>query len=57
MDKGILVIILSACAASGAFIGSVTEALHTKAYADTLADPEFYHLVDKSGDPVRQEMK
>lgn len=54
MDKGALAIFLSACATSGAFVGGFSEALHDKAYAEALADPEFYHLVDEDGNPVRQ---
>lgn len=54
MDKGVLAIVLSVCATSGAFVGGFSEALHDKAYAEALADPEFYYLVDKDGNPVRQ---
>ena len=54
MDKGALAIFLSACATSGAFVGGFSEALHDKAYAEALADPDFYHLVDEDGNPVRQ---
>lgn len=56
MDKGFLAIILSACTASGAFVGGFSEALHDKAYAEALADPEFYYLVDEDGNPVRQSL-
>lgn len=54
MDKGFLAVILSACTASGAFVGGFSEALHDKAYAEALANPDFYYLVDENGDPVRQ---
>ena len=54
MDKGILAIILSACATSGAFVGGFSEALHDKVYTEALSDPDFYYLVDQDGNPVRQ---
>ncbi len=57
MDKGILAVIMFACAGSGAFVGNFSEALHDSAYSKALADPGFYHLVDESGNPVRQEPK
>lgn len=57
MDKGILAIIMCFCTASGAFVGSFSEALHDAHYRQTLADPEFYYLVDQGGNPVRQEMQ
>ena len=57
MDKGILAMIMCACASGGAFVGSFSEALHNAVYAEALADPEFYYLVDESGNPVRQEVK
>ena len=57
MDKGALAIFLSACATSGAFVGGFSEALHDKAYAEALADPEFYHLVDEDGNPVCQSFE
>jgi len=56
MDKGVLAIIMSACATGGAFVGGFSEALHDKAYSAALADPGFYHLVDKDGNPVRQSL-
>ena len=57
MDKGILAMIMCACATSGAFVGVFSEAAHNAAYSEALADPEFYYLVDESGNPVRQEVK
>ena len=57
MDKGILAIMMCACTASGAFVGSFSEALHDAHYREALADPNFYHLVDQGGNPVSQEMQ
>ena len=57
MDKGILAMIMCACAGSGAFVGSFSEALHNAAYAEVLSDPSFYYLVDESGNPVGQKVQ
>jgi hypothetical protein len=57
MDKGILAIILSACTASGAFVGGFSEALHDKIYTEALQNPGFYYLVDQNGNPVSQDFK
>ena len=54
MDKGFLAIVVSACATGGAFVGGFSEALHNKLYTEALSDPDFYHLVDENGNPVRQ---
>ena len=57
MDKGILVFFLTTCAASGAFVGGFSEALHNSAYAEAMSNPAFFHLVDENGNPVSQEIK
>ena len=57
MDNGLLPILLSACMASGAFVGGFSEALHDKAYEEALSDPSFYYLVDDVGNPVSQEVQ
>ena len=49
--------IMCACAGSGAFVGSFSEALHNAAYAEVLSDPSFYYLVDESGNPVGQKVQ
>lgn len=54
MGKGFFAFMVSVCAASGAFVGGFSEALHDKVYADALSDPDFYYLVDQDGNPVRQ---
>lgn len=57
MDKGILAFFLTTCAASGAFVGGFSEALHNSAYAKAMSDPDFFYLVDEYGNPVGQEVK
>ena len=54
MDKGVLSLIIAGCLGGGAVAGGFDSFAKEMRYDAALSSPEFYHLVDDVGNPVRE---
>lgn len=54
MDKGIFAIIVATCVGGGACLGGYNTLSQDFAYDRALSDPDFYYLVDETGNPVSE---
>jgi hypothetical protein len=54
MDKGLIVLVVAGCLGGGAYLGGHETASQNAHYNQVLSDPDFYYLVDESGNSVSE---
>ena len=54
MDKGFIALVVAGCLGGGACLGGYESASQTAHYNQVLSDPDFYYLVDESGNSVSE---
>lgn len=57
MTNAVMSVIVTASAVCGMCLGGVINAYDKAVYDEAISDPNFYVLVDREGNPVRQEPK